>query len=230
MNDHSSYAQGKSPAKRAIRKVLHTVHRKLHQYFYFDDTVFLKDLERHKRWDIGEYTHGHPSKSPRIVNCNEHCTLKIGNYCSFAENVMIVFGSLEHGAVVANYPFIDLFHGAEEASGTSRTGGTVVIGNDVTVCAGAMILSGVTIGNGVVVAAGSVVTKDVSAYTIVAGNPAAPVRKRFPDEIVDELEHIQWWNWPVDKIRSEFPVLLSADVQAFLRRNGDQRSVEHLLR
>lgn len=50
--------------------------------------------------------------------------------------------------------------------------GPVVIGNDVWIGDKATILSGVTIGDGAVIAANAVVTKDVPAYSVVAGNPA----------------------------------------------------------
>jgi len=219
----------KSPVKRFARKFLHKVHRRLHQYFYHDESIFLKDLDRHKCWEIGQYTYGHPSKSPRIVHFGEDCKLKIGNYCSFAEDVWIVFGGFHRVDWITTYPFSVLFDGAEDTVGLPHAKGDVIIGNDVWVCTGAMIMSGVTIGNGAVIAARSVVTKDVAPYTIVAGNPAVPVRKRFSDEIIEELEHIQWWNWPVEKIRSEFPVLLSTNVQEFLSKHGDCRSVEDLL-
>ena len=54
-----------------------------------------------------------------------------------------------------------------------------VVGDDVWIGYGAIILSGVTIGEGSIVASGSVVTKDVAPYTIVGGNPAHPIATRF---------------------------------------------------
>ena len=80
-------------------------------------------------------------------------------------------------------------------------------------------MAGVTIGNGAVIAARSVVTKDVPPYTVVAGNPARPVKRRFSDEIIEKMEQIQWWNWPVEKIRSEFRVMLSPNIEAFVDKH-----------
>ncbi|MBI5891608.1 MAG: hypothetical protein HZB47_13225 [Nitrosomonadales bacterium] len=54
----------------------------------------------------------------------------------------------------------------------------VSIGKDAWLGANVIILPGRTIGDGAVVGAGSVVTKDVAAYTVVAGNPAKLVRER----------------------------------------------------
>ena len=76
----------------------------------------------------------------------------------------------------------------------------VTIGNDVWIGHGAIILPGRTIGNGAVVAAGAVVTRDVAPYTIVAGNPARVIRKRFADSVCEAIEGSAWWDWEHDRI------------------------------
>lgn len=48
----------------------------------------------------------------------------------------------------------------------------IIIGDNVFLGAGAIILPGVIVGNGAIIGAGSIVTKDIKAYTVVAGNPA----------------------------------------------------------
>ena len=63
--------------------------------------------------------------------------------------------------------------------GAGHAGKPISIGNDVWIGANCLILPGVTIGEGAVVAAGSVVTKPVEPFTIVAGCPARPIRKRL---------------------------------------------------
>jgi acetyltransferase-like isoleucine patch superfamily enzyme len=55
----------------------------------------------------------------------------------------------------------------------------VIIGDDVWVGSNSVILPGVKIGRGVVVGAGSIVTKDISDYAVVMGNPAKVIRYRI---------------------------------------------------
>lgn len=59
----------------------------------------------------------------------------------------------------------------------------VIIGSDVWIGASAIIMPGIKIGNGAVIGAGSIVTKDVSAQTIVAGNPARLMKNREEHEL-----------------------------------------------
>ncbi len=74
------------------------------------------------------------------------------------------------------------------------------IGNDVWIGAKSIVMDGVTIGDGAIVAAGSVVTKDVPPYAIVGGAPAKIIKYRFPQEMIDRLLEIKWWDLPDDEI------------------------------
>ena len=56
------------------------------------------------------------------------------------------------------------------------------------------------------------VTKDIPPYTIVAGNPAGIVRKRFSEQDIERLLGIRWWNWPIDKISRNVQLLTSNDL------------------
>jgi serine acetyltransferase len=80
-----------------------------------------------------------------------------------------------------------------------------------------VVLSGVTIGNGAVVGCRAVVTRDVPDYAIVAGNPATIMRMRFNPETVDRLLETAWWNWDPATVRKNLALMLSADVEKFLR-------------
>lgn len=76
----------------------------------------------------------------------------------------------------------------------------VTIGNDVWVGRKCIIMDGVTIHDGAIVAAGAVVTKDVPPYAIVGGVPAKVLKYRFPQEVIDRLLEIKWWNLPDEEI------------------------------
>ena len=76
-------------------------------------------------------------------------------------------------------------------------------------------MSGVKIGDGAVIGGQSVVSKDVGPYAVVSGNPARLIKKRFDDETIEKLLDIQWWNWPVEKIRKNVHLLCSPNLDDF---------------
>lgn len=102
----------------------------------------------------------------------------------------------------------------------------VIIENDVYIGANAVLRPGITIGSGSVIAAHSVVTKDVPAYSIVAGNPATIKKWRFPPEIAEALMHLGWWNYSIEDIlKMGAPSNISSFVEALKTRieRGDIR-------
>lgn len=61
-------------------------------------------------------------------------------------------------------------------------------------------MPGVTIGDGTIIATKSVISKDVEPYSIVGGNPAKLIRKRFLEEKIKELLEMKWWDWSIGEI------------------------------
>jgi acetyltransferase-like isoleucine patch superfamily enzyme len=111
--------------------------------------------------------------------CIVHCDAKIGSSVLFARNVALV-GRDDH-------TFNDV--GTTIWDSPRGDSGKVVIGNDVWLGHGAIVLSGVTIGSGSVIAAGSVVVADVPPCSIVGGNPAKVIKSRFDVQMTKE--HLQ---------------------------------------
>jgi len=140
--------------------------------------------------------------------------LSVGSFCSFASNVNIYLGGEHRTDWISTYPF---FINGTYAQGHPATKGDVTIEHDVWVGNNATILSGVKIESGAVIGAHSVVTKDVPAYSIVAGNPARLIRYRFPEEQVAKLLSIRWWDWPEDIIIKNAETLCSNNFEKLLQ-------------
>lgn len=169
---------------------------------------------------IGDYTYG----GLRILDWDNNSQLKIGKFCSFAKEVTILLGGEHRSDWVTTYPFSGkvfnkVWPEAIGIKGHPKSKGDINIGNDVWVGYGATILSGLTIGDGAVIGAMSLVIRNVEPYTIVAGNPAKPIRKRFDDKTIKALLKIKWWNWPEEKIRKNIKNLLSGDLLKFINEN-----------
>ena len=92
--------------------------------------------------------------------------------------------------------------------------GDTVIGNDVWIGQNAVILPGVHIGDEAIIGANSVVGSDVTPYTIVVGNPARTLRKRFDDELIGLLLDLQWWDKSIEEIDSLIALLTSSDLDS----------------
>jgi len=128
-----------------------------------------------------------------------------------------MLGGEHHTDWITTYPLSPKLGLALCSGDVEFTKGDVLIENDVWIGKEACILSGVRIGNGAVVGARAVVAKDVPPYAIVVGNPARVVRYRFSPEAVAELLRIAWWDWPIGRIRANASMLLSGNVEEFIR-------------
>lgn len=131
-----------------------------------------------------------------------HGTISVGKYCQIGADVAIHTTNhpISH---LSTYINKNLFDGALAQLKQSKK---TTIGNDVWIGHGAIILGEVEIGNGAIIAAGSVVTKKVEPYSIVAGNPAREIRKRFSDKIILEIEGLQWWNKSPEELEQMKPL------------------------
>ncbi len=149
---------------------------------------------------IGKYSY---FKSSTIINWSE-----IGNFTHIGENCIIGQGS--HSVDnVTTYPLSYHFTkeindvSKDETSDKRRRSNKTIIKNDVFIGENVVVQGGIVIGNGAVIASRSVVTKNVPDYAIVAGIPAKVIRYRFPEQVIENLLKIEWWNWDENKIRKE---------------------------
>lgn len=143
--------------------------------------------------------------------------LIIGKFCSIACGAKFLFNSANHALrSLSNYTFPLFFEewglNKKNVASAWDNKGDIIIGNDVWIGYEAVIMAGVHIGDGAVIAARAVVTKDVPPYTIVGGTPARKIRMRFEEETIAKLQQIQWWNWPVEKIRQSLPSIMDGTV------------------
>jgi phosphonate metabolism protein (transferase hexapeptide repeat family) len=145
----------------------------------------------------------------------------IGKFCSIASHVRINPGN--HPTERASqshflYRASRYFDGeADEAEFFDwRRAHAVTIGHDVWIGHGGVVLAGRKVGAGAVVAAGAIVTKDVAPYTIVGGNPARVIRRRFDEKTAERLEALAWWDWDHERLRRALPDFRALGIEAFL--------------
>lgn len=179
-------------------------------------SMFMGKNSEYAEYSIGNFSYG----LPQVISVCP-AKLKVGKFCSFAEGVVILLASDggHRPDWVTTYPFIQLFEDFQTFSFPPIEKSDVVIGNDVWIGLNALILSGVNIGDGAVVGANSVVTKDVLPYSIVAGNPAKLIKMRFDQATIDKLLKIKWWNWDLNRIKCNMPLLLSSNIAEFVDKN-----------
>ncbi len=163
---------------------------------------------------IGKYSY---SPTQLIIHYEEYANLIIGKFTSIGHNVNIFLGGNHNTEFVTTFPLQFLEPIIDTYQKTQiTTKGDVVIGNAVWIGMNAVIMSGVTIGDGVIIGAFSVVTKNITPYTMYAGNPA-----RFKKNILPTTKHleymmeIKWWDWPEKYIIEARPLLLSNNFDGF---------------
>ena len=142
--------------------------------------------------------------------------LIIGKFCQIATGVEFVMNGANHQMnAVSTFPFYTLegWNMKPPAIEDLPLKGDTIIGNDVWIGQNATILPGVHIGDGAIIGANSVVGSNVLPYSIVAGNPASLLRKRFDDEMIDLLLRFKWWDKSIDEINALIPILTCSDIE-----------------
>ena len=185
---------------------------------------FLKNFITHPKIEVGDYTYYHDAdgvenfeKNVKYLFDFNPDKLIIGKFCMIATGATFIMNGGNHLTdAISTYPFAAFgksWVNAMEGKSYPQKGDTI-IGNDVWIGYQATIMPGVKIGDGAIIASKSVVIKDVAPYSVVGGNPAKEITKRYSEEEIETLTQISWWNWPIEKITEHLQDLTNADVAA----------------
>lgn len=185
----------------------------------YDKEIYVKPTIKSKNIIVGDFTYIADSEFESHVTHHyafNNDQLIIGKFCQIASGVEFVMNGANHQMnAVSTYPFYTL-EGWKQVPPMKKDlpiKGDTVIGNDVWIGQNVTIMPGVHIGNGAIIGANSVVGSNIDPYTIVVGNPARVIRKRFDDELIEIMEKLKWWDKSVGEINDLIPILTSSDLE-----------------
>jgi len=194
-----------------VRKLLWSVLGiKYYNYLKGTNAIYLKDAKwaviGHKTYDNGAF----------VWRWHNGSLLRIGKYCSIANNVNFVCDSGYHTesqitsfplfhevlekddeVIINNVPY--LVKDIKEKLLPKKT--NISVGNDVWIGMNVTILPDVKIGNGVTILAGAVVNEDIPDYAVAGGIPAKVLSLKHSEEIIESLNKISWWDWSDERIK-----------------------------
>lgn len=186
-------------------------------------SCFLKNIIKNPNIIVGDYTY-YDDKDD-ICNFEKNVMyhfdfigdkLIIGKFCQIAEGVKFLMNGMFHmNNCLSTYPFIIFSEDCAKKYPKNPEfpfKGDTIIGNDIWIGYNVTFMPGVRVGDGAIIGTNSLVTRNIGPYEIWGGNPAKLIRKRFPDDVIEVLLKIQWWNWPIDKIVDNVDTLISGDV------------------
>lgn len=192
---------------------------------HYDRLCFLKNIIKNPNIIVGDYTYYDDFEDVHNFekNVKYHFDfvgdkLIIGKFCMIASGVTFIMNGANHLTdAISTYPFAIFQNGWEGAmeGKTYPTKGDTIVGNDVWIGYNATIMAGVKIGDGAIIATNSTVTKDVAPYSIVGGNPAKIIKKRFSEGKIEQLLAMQWWDWDIEKITANLSNLTGNNFDNF---------------
>ncbi|MDP5172126.1 MAG: CatB-related O-acetyltransferase [Bacteroidia bacterium] len=193
---------------------------------HYDRLCFLNNIITRPNIEVGDYTYYDDFEDVHNFekNVKYHFEftgdkLIIGKFCMIASGATFIMNGANHLTnAISSYPFAIFQNGWEGAMDGKEypSKGDTIIGNDVWIGYKATIMPGVRIGDGAIIGSMAVVTRDVAPYTIVGGNPAQPIKKRFSDDKIAQLLRLQWWNWPPELITRHVQALTSGDLSQLM--------------
>ena len=206
----------------------------IHPVAGYDKEIYVKPTITNPNIIVGDFTYIADSEfESHVTNFYpwSRDKLIIGKFCQIAAGVEFVMNDANHQMnAVSTFPFYTLEGWEMNTPDPSEMPfkGDTVIGNDVWIGQNAVILPGVHIGDGAIIGANSIVVhigdgaiigansivgSDVDPYTIVVGNPAKPLRKRFDDDLIGLLLKFKWWDKSIEEINSLIPILTCSELE-----------------
>ena len=191
----------------------------IHPIAGYDKEIYVKLTLQNPNIIVGDFTSIADSEFERHVTNFypwSRDKLIIGKFCQIAAGVEFVMNDANHQMnAVSTFPFYTLEGWDMDAPAASDMPfkRDTVIGNDAWIGQNAVILPGVHIGDGAIIGANSIVGKNVDPYTIIVGNHARVVRKRFDDELIDLLLRFKWWDRDIEEINTLIPILTSNNLE-----------------
>ena len=185
----------------------------------YDQEIYIKPTIKNPNIIVGDFTYIADSEFESHVTHHYDFNgdkLIIGKFCQIAAGVEFIMNGANHQRnAVTTFPFYTL-QGWEQTPPSPEDlslEGDTVIGNDVWIGQNATFLPGVKVGDGAIIGANTVVRDDVEPYTVVIGNPAEVLRKRFDDELTALLERFKWWDKSIAEINSLIPLITNSDLE-----------------
>jgi len=193
----------------------------------YNRLCFLKNIVKNPNIIVGDYTYYDDFDNVENFekNVKYHFDfngdkLIIGKFCMIASGVSFIMNGANHlTESISSYPFAifgdDWGHAMDGK--TYPTKGDTIIGNDVWIGHNVTVMPGIQIGDGVIIATNSTVTKNVEPYSIIGGNPAKLIKKRFSEQHIKWLLDAQWWNWDIEKITKNVHNLTDKNIESLMK-------------
>ncbi|MGD1871764.1 MAG: Vat family streptogramin A O-acetyltransferase [Mastigocoleus sp.] len=189
----------------------------------FPQICFIKNTVSNPNIIIGDYTYYDDPEDSENFERNvlyhypfSEDKLIIGKFCALATGIKFIMNGANHKmSGFSTYPFQIFGNGWEKVTPQPHElpfKGDTVVGNDVWIGYESVIMPGVEVGHGAIIAAKSVIVSNVPPYTIVGGNPAQVIKKRFSEVVIQTLLEIAWWNWDIEKISQNLEKIVAADI------------------
>ena len=191
----------------------------IHPVSGYDKEIYIKPTIANPNIIVGDFSYIADSEFESHVTHHYEWNgdkLIIGKFCQIAAGVEFIMNGANHQMnALSTFPFYTLEGWDMEppALVDMPLKGDTVIGNDDWIGQNAAILPGIHIGDGAIIGANSVVGSNVEPYSIVAGNPAKELRKRFDGELIELLLRFRWWDKSIGEIDSLIPILTCSDIE-----------------